>query len=254
MQRISNVSCGTTYTDAATLQGEWGSNGGSYSVAGGDFYLQLQYSPAGTGNGQWTDEVLVPVGSGVTGIIEAGTTGIRFRSASATLAAVVSANLSTKSEPRIIISTGGIPSSAGQSVTGDYKISAQAATHADPAGGTWYLCDGSALPPAETSLIALVGANTPDARGRALQMEGPHANSGFLASDGLAASARQMRHGHSFALTVDHLVLYNGTGTTGPDAANSAGATNGITGTIGVSGGLADTSAFLVPGNLFVHS
>ena len=90
------------------------------------------------------------------------------------------------------------PVGGGAWTTGDYKISTQNADHADPAGGFWRLCDGTAFPAGDTAIISAVGANRPDARGRDLVMKGTHADiSGLLATDGLAVGSRRPRHKHT---------------------------------------------------------
>ncbi len=94
---------------------------------------------------------------------------------------------------------GGSGSGGGSAaVTGDYKMSAQTATHTD-SSGTWYLCNGDAIPAAEADLINLVGANTPDARGRALVMLGTHADVNLVGdNEGIGTVAnRRHKHGHS---------------------------------------------------------
>ena len=91
------------------------------------------------------------------------------------------------------------PVGGGAWTTGDYKMSTQNSDHADPAGGNWRLCNGTALPGGDTALISAIGANRPDAQGRTLVMKGTHADiSGLLASDGLAVGTRRPRHRHTF--------------------------------------------------------
>lgn len=168
--------------------------------------------------------------------------------------------------------TGRIPSSLGgsQFTTGDYKISAQTASHADSTGGTWYLCDGSATVGA--GLIALVGATLPDARGRNLTMKGTHVDVDAIGdSDGAAIANRRQKHnttitdpGHSHSLTafqaVNPTALTGGTGYTGGDRSDvihggGVGSnTTGITAAAAGGSGIADSPSFVVPGSLFIHS
>jgi microcystin-dependent protein len=61
----------------------------------------------------------------------------------------------------------------------------------------WLLCDGSAIPGGNTALIALVGANTPDLRGRFPVGVGTFAT--LRASDGLAEASRSPVHSHTVA-------------------------------------------------------
>jgi len=138
--------------------------------------------------------------------------------------------------------------------TGDEKISAIAATHADPLGGTWYLADGSAVPPANTALVALLGANFPDARGRSLVMLGTHADVnaiGKVEQAALSVGSRRMKHSHTKALTVPWGNV-GGSGLATPNT-NYQGDIS-VSGTIGVAGAGIDEPAFVVIGNLFYHS
>ena len=66
----------------------------------------------------------------------------------------------------------------------------------------WLLCDGSAIPGGNTALIALVGANTPDLRGRFPVGVGTFAT--LRASDGLAEASRSPVHSHTVA-NVSHV-------------------------------------------------
>ena len=164
--------------------------------------------------------------------------------------------------------------------TGDYKISAQAATHADPAGGTWYLCDGSATVGA--ALIALLGATLPDSVGRSLVMKGTHADNNAIGkSDGDPTKAnRRNAHNHSVVQpaiskpavsvtqpTLGQLNDYVGGGggphyvpgsNTSLGGVSAALASNPVAtgGTVGpqAAGTPVDQGSFIVPGNLFVHS
>jgi hypothetical protein len=162
------------------------------------------------------------------------------------------------------------PAAGGGSpwVTGDTKISARVATHADPLGGTWYLADGSAVPPANTTLVSLLGANFPDARGRALVMQGTHADVNAPGkNEGIATVAnRRPKHqtsktdpGHAHQTygsrgsggnnSLDYGITY-----TGPDSQMILAATTGISVGSGVATDPVDQPAFVVAGNLFYHS
>jgi len=167
--------------------------------------------------------------------------------------------------------------SGGGSVaaTGDYKVSAQPATHSD-ATGTWYLCDGTALPAGETALIALIGANTPDAPGRSLVMKGTHADVNNIGdSEGLAVADRRPKH--NTAIVVGSISTQGssrsdqdgsgpgpggnafGSGNSLARADNTLGDFSGfralsVTATAAGGSGGSDQGAYIVPGNLFVHS
>lgn len=141
---------------------------------------------------------------------------------------------------------------------GDYKVSAQAADHADAGGGRWLLCDGSAIAAVYATLIALIGANRPDARGRTLVMKGTNAAvNALLASDGVAVANRRPQHRHT-----PHTHSYAGLdGATG--ALFGAGSIPGTPDTLttgstdggsGVATDSLDAPAFIVPGNLFIHT
>jgi hypothetical protein len=220
-----------------------------------------------------------------------------------TAAARPAANMITPNSFYFALDTGAMSFSDGstwtpvggsaQFTTGDYKISAQTANHADPAGGTWYICDGSATVGAP--LIALVGATLPDARGRALTMKGTHADVDAIGdNDGVTLASRRPKHntsvltnptisrtvdttmsdpGHSHGLPdvvyAGNQGAYSGTTTPYGNYPGYLGATNGqITGItlgqpqFGASGGAygpggtaaTDQPSYVVPGNLFVHS
>lgn len=168
-------------------------------------------------------------------------------------------------------------------VSGDYKISAQNADHADPAGGEWLICDATAIDVQFTTLIALVGANRPDARGRSLVMKGTHADVDAIGdNEGVATVAnRRPKHNSTSSLTLPnhgHSEAFfgapgDGTGNfpampIGGATVNSTNSTNfggavvgnptsnpAINGTIGPSGtNPVDTPSYIVPGNLFVHT
>ena len=147
-----------------------------------------------------------------------------------------------------------LPSPAAAWQTGDTKVSAKPATHADPQGGTWYLADGSAIPAGNPGLVALLGANFPDGRGRALTMVGTHADVNAIGkTDGEPIANRRFRHGHSFSLTVPQ----GNVAGAGPNAHNDGNVQQavGVVGTIGpASARPLDGPASVVAGNLFYHS
>lgn len=155
----------------------------------------------------------------------------------------------------INVGSDAVPSWTGigaQSATGDYKISAQTVDHADPTGGMWLLCDGTAISGTYTALIAMVGANTPDARGRDLVMKGTHVDVDAIGdSDGLAVGSRRPKHKHS-------LKMSNGGagGGTYPSNNSQDGSTPTITSSVGPQTGAepTDSPAYIVPGNLFIHT
>lgn len=150
--------------------------------------------------------------------------------------------------------------SASQWTTGDYKMSALAADHDDPGGGSWLLCDGSAIAAGYTGLIATIGANRPDARGRTLVMLGTNASvSSLLANDGQPVANR--RSYHRTSLTAPTQPRSDG----GPAGATSVVSLNGsridggaIVSGMAVGSGNAndalDTPSFIVPGSLFIHT
>lgn len=102
MDILDSVSCGNDYTDAATIQDVFGSNGGYFVVNGNDVFIQLQHGIFGIS--AWTREVHVPVGNG---ILQRGTAGIRFRNYHSGQVAVISAALSEEVEPAIALTAGG---------------------------------------------------------------------------------------------------------------------------------------------------
>ena len=108
MQQIKSVNCGNNYTPAATLSEIIASSGGYFAVSGNDALVELQYGPQGTT--QWTGEAQVPVGNGV---LDPGTTGVRFRNATAGSVAVVTAALYEEAEPRLVITSPGTVSVSG---------------------------------------------------------------------------------------------------------------------------------------------
>lgn len=160
-------------------------------------------------------------------------------------------------------------------ITGDYKMSAQAADHIDSLGGTWYLCDGRASPHAD--LTALVGANLPDAPGRALVMKGTHADVNAIGKSDPVSTVANRRPKHNTALTDPthgHTYRYHDGGTTfsgliqlllgqprsqsdvNPYITNNnpvAASATGITAAAAGGGGNSDQPAFVVPGNLFIY-
>lgn len=89
----------------------------------------------------------------------------------------------------------------------------------------WLKCDGTAIPAGKTALIALVGANTPDGRGRLLIGAGTFA--AVLATDSTATEAsRTPRHHHQ---QTDHT---HGLSTGGTD---NPGGHSHLAGTIGTT-------------------
>lgn len=156
---------------------------------------------------------------------------------------------------------------AGASVwtTGDTKVSMQPASHADGAG-MWLLADGSAIPGTYTALIALCGANLPDARGRGLIMLGTHADVNAVGkSDGVAIASRRPKHKHTVNDPSHSHNIYRYNGAVGPgmqaerstyqgNEVYTQPAATGIT--IGPQTGSepVDSQAYVVVGNLFVHT
>ena len=131
MQQIKSVNCGDNYTPAATLSEIIASSGGYFAVSGNDALVELQYGPQGTT--QWTGEAQVPVGNGV---LDPGTTGVRFRNATAGQVAVVTAALYEEAEPRLVITSPGTVSVSG-SLSG---ITGQASAVGGVIAGTGWSC------------------------------------------------------------------------------------------------------------------
>lgn len=155
--------------------------------------------------------------------------------------------------------TASASSSSGGWATGDYKVSAQAADHAE-GGAMWLLCDGSAVDAAYADLIALIGSTRPDARGRTLVMKGTNASvSTLLASDGVAVANRRPQHrhtahSHSYTAPDSPAAGQAGGGPTSEVNAVSSASTGSTDGGSGVSTDSLDAPAFIVPGNLFIHT
>lgn len=152
-----------------------------------------------------------------------------------------------------------LPAPAKAWVTGDTKISAQTATHADPQGGTWYLANGSAIPAGETALIALLGPNLPDAPGRIPVIKGTHADVNAIGkSDGVAANSRRPAHKHSVATAYTNGNVYVGGSNAAPPGGYGAQYQTPInlSVTVGPQTGAepTDNPAYIVAGNLFYHS
>lgn len=151
-------------------------------------------------------------------------------------------------------------SGGGAWQTGDYKISAQTATHDDPSGGKWLLCDGSAIDATYSNLIALVGANTPDAQGRGLWMKGTNAAVDVIGdNDGVATVAnRRPQHRHTpHSHTVVAQTFVAGPSTVlqlNTNVSTQNYATSSVDGGSGNANDSLDAPTFVVPGNLFVHS
>lgn len=134
-------------------------------------------------------------------------------------------------------------------MTGDTKVSMQAASHADPAGGQWLLADGSAIPAQYTALIALAGANLPDAKGRGLVMLGTNADVNAISkSDGAALADRSPKHKHKYGSQA-------GAFASGPyGSPYETGGAAVAYDTSPRTAVMVDTPAFVVVGNLFVHT
>ena len=103
MKKLVNVSCGDSYTDAASILGVIDSAGGYFNISGADVFMRLLWGPSG--QQKTTDEVHVPVGGGV---LAAKTAGVQFRNFAAGSVATVSAALAEKTEPPIQIAATGV--------------------------------------------------------------------------------------------------------------------------------------------------
>lgn len=201
--------------------------------------------------------------------------------------AVPNAVYPTAGQGLVLGPDGKIPTSILQPwMTGDYKVSAIATDHADPGGGMWLLCDSTAIDTKYGGLITLIGANRPDARGRTLVMKGTNASvNSLLANEGAPVGNRRPYHrtsntlGTSHTLTLPnhvHNITYGNGGFNlgnpgGTDQGLGTSATYGtsnptsnpaINGSVSLTGSIGtnnandplDTAAFLVPGNLFIHT
>lgn len=252
---FTSVTCGNDYTNAATIRDVFESGGGVFEVDNHAAIYKLQYG--GLGADYWTDEATIGTGGGS---IPPGVTGIAFRNATAGQNAVVSALIRNRAQPHLTLSfaqAGGVSGVAA----GDYKISAQTATHADVSGvGTWYLCNGAAIPASEVQLVALLGPNLPDARGRTLVMLGTNAAVSSLgASDGVAIANRRPQHRHtphSHTISLRNVTNNLTAGGTVVAMADNGGTGVGETSVDGGSGTATDSldaPAFIVPGSLFVY-
>lgn len=163
--------------------------------------------------------------------------------------------------------TAWVAPSTGGPVVGDFKLSAQTANHSDPAGGTWYLADGSAIPVGEVALIALLGANLPDVRGRSPWARGTHADVDVIGdNDGLPVANRRPKHnttltdpGHGHSANVggsgssEQRFMATGENSPAVYASTILAAATGITAQAAGGSGGADQPAFLVAGNPFYY-
>lgn len=102
MEVITEQTTSDGYTDVCTIADVFNSNGGGFNVSGNPVFMSLQYGRLGQGT--WTIDIFVPVG---TGTLLAGTTGVKFRSFTSGQPAVVSAALAERSEPGFAIGAGG---------------------------------------------------------------------------------------------------------------------------------------------------
>lgn len=92
---LNNVSVGDDYTDAATIQDVFTSNGGWYGISVNSVYVQLQYGVRG--ESYWTQDQLLAVGSAAG--FGSDCIGIRFKNATAGQVANVSAGIAQGDEP-----------------------------------------------------------------------------------------------------------------------------------------------------------
>jgi hypothetical protein len=97
VKAINNVSCGDSYTDAATISEVFASAGGFFQVADQSAFVQLAWGKLG--DWQWTNEFLADP---CNGVLAPGTIGVRFRNAVAGQVAVINAALSLRNEPVIV--------------------------------------------------------------------------------------------------------------------------------------------------------
>lgn len=254
---LPNTTTTDDYNDCA-MGGDRGYAYGSITIANNPVSILLEHGQRGSA-GQTEYEYVTPSTLPLVGIVGRDEiVGVKIKSAipgGADVAQVSGwliepnvAGIQPGSAYTSTISAGGgvTPPGAGGSVpqVGDYKVSAQAASHAEPAGGTWYLCDGTALPAAEVALIALIGASTFDARGRNLTMLGTHADVNAKGDNEGAALANRSQSHHHLYLTNSEPSMQAG----GVSVVRNPGSTK----TTG-NANLQDTPAFIVPGSLFVY-
>lgn len=163
------------------------------------------------------------------------------------------------SEPYWVPLGGVLPTNSGVFAPGDTKVSMQAASHTDPTGGQWLLADGSAIPAQYTALIALCGANLPDAKGRTLVMLGTHADVNAIGkNDGVGLTARRPRHKHTASGSFPTVGGTNAApiSRVADQPRDSLVTYQTVTVTVGPQTGSepTDSEAYVVAGNLFVHT
>jgi hypothetical protein len=106
------VLTGTAYTDAATIDGIYGGQGGSFYITGGNFVARVRYGQQGAE--QYRPEKQSGPGPGV---IDKGAIGIAFRNAdAANPATIVSAEILPPGQPGFSITAPSSVSQAGKSV------------------------------------------------------------------------------------------------------------------------------------------
>lgn len=263
----------TTLQDPVGATGgftEWGGEGpfagGWFTVANNPAEVQLGVRQEGSfpqwGASLYLTPATYPVARGSVQPIA----GIRARNFIAGSAAQFFGGLYSPGEAQIVagspfdssVSPSGVVTPTGVPQVGDYKLSAQAASHAEPSGGTWYLCDGSVVPATEAALIALIGGSFPDARGRVLTALGTNAAvNGIGDNDGVALANRRPQHQHT---PHSHTIqMYAGpvASATIPQTTNATPsntqATSSVDGGSGVATDATDAPAYIVPGSLFVY-
>lgn len=86
---------------------------------------------------------------------------------------------------------------AATAVSGALPVGVITAYYGAAAPTGWLLCDGSAIPATYTALIALVGANTPDLRGRFVMAKAAAGTGSVLGGTGGSANAVTVSHNHT---------------------------------------------------------
>lgn len=92
---------------------------------------------------------------------------------------------------------GEVQSAVASSVSAALPVGVITAYYGAAAPAGWLLCDGSAIPGTYTALIALVGANTPDLRGRFVMAKAAAGTGSVLGGTGGSANAVTVSHNHN---------------------------------------------------------
>jgi microcystin-dependent protein len=91
---------------------------------------------------------------------------------------------------------GEVQSAVASGVSAALPVGVITAYYGAAAPSGWLLCDGSAIPGTYAALIALVGANTPDLRGRFVMAKAAAGTGSTLGGTGGSANAVTVSHNH----------------------------------------------------------